>query len=391
MTGDEFEAAGALATAGLAAHVVDVSGTGRSGAPAASAHATACRNCGASLSGAYCSACGQAARVHRSLRHLVEELLHGVFHFDAKGWRTLPLLVTRPGVLTRRYIDGQRVRYVSPLALFLFMIFLMFFAASLSGRTGVQLRTTDDANAELKARLVRELDERKVAAQALDDARRSGVDVAARQAALDATKKRAVDTADALRSVQWAADAASRAGVRAPASDAASAGKARSNSGSPARAEEPGVMVVVERSTGNARVDGFLAHAVAQPELTLYKMKSSAYKYAFLLVPISLPFVWLLFPFRRDFTAYDHAVFVLYSLSFMALLFVLLVILGALRVPDELLWLACVVPPVHMALQLRDTYGLGLGGTLWRSSVLIVVAAFVTLVFTAFTAYMAVA
>ena len=47
-----------------------------------------CRNCGAALQGAYCHACGQSAHLHRSLLHLVEEVLHGVRHFDAKGGRT---------------------------------------------------------------------------------------------------------------------------------------------------------------------------------------------------------------------------------------------------------------------------------------------------------------
>src|SRR5579863_3982744 len=86
----------------------------------AAGSAGACANCGSTLNGRYCHSCGQAAHLHRSLLHLLEELIHSVLHFDAKGWRTLPLLVVRPGVLTRRYIDGQRMRYVSPLALFLF-------------------------------------------------------------------------------------------------------------------------------------------------------------------------------------------------------------------------------------------------------------------------------
>lgn len=133
MSGDSLEAAGALATAGLAAAAVEVRNGGAPAdpqlAPHDAAHA-ACRNCGAALTDAYCSACGQSAHVHRSLLRLGEDMLHSVFHFDAKGWRTLPLLVWRPGLLTRRYVDGQRVRYVSPLALFLFTIFLMFFAAS---------------------------------------------------------------------------------------------------------------------------------------------------------------------------------------------------------------------------------------------------------------------
>ena len=58
------------------------------------------------------------------------------------------------------------------------------------------------------------------------------------------------------------------------------------------------------------------------PELAVYKIQNAAYKYAFLLVPISLPFVWLLFIWRRGTTLFDHAVYILYSLSFVSLLFI---------------------------------------------------------------------
>jgi hypothetical protein len=86
----------------------------------------ACANCGHTLTGPYCAQCGQRAHLHRSLLHLAEELLHGLFHFETRSWRTLPLRITRPGLLTRRYIDGQRTSYVAPLGLFLFMMFLTF-------------------------------------------------------------------------------------------------------------------------------------------------------------------------------------------------------------------------------------------------------------------------
>ena len=59
-----------------------------------------------------------------------EELLHGVMHFDARIWRTLPLLAFNPGRLTREWVQGARTRYVSPLALFLFTIFVTFFILS---------------------------------------------------------------------------------------------------------------------------------------------------------------------------------------------------------------------------------------------------------------------
>ena len=36
------------------------------------------------------------------------------------------MLVRRPGELTRRYIEGERAKFISPLALFLFSVFLLF-------------------------------------------------------------------------------------------------------------------------------------------------------------------------------------------------------------------------------------------------------------------------
>src|SRR5690348_6887463 len=105
----DLESAGAAVTATLAARELE------SGAGQQHAHAHAagkCANCSTTLAGAYCHSCGQSAHVHRSLWHMIEEGMHGVLHFDTKSWRTLPLLVARPGLLTRRYIDGQRARYV---------------------------------------------------------------------------------------------------------------------------------------------------------------------------------------------------------------------------------------------------------------------------------------
>src|SRR5262245_52243204 len=110
----ELESASELVTAGLVAREIE----GDAGkAPVAHA-GTRCANCDTRLAGPYCHRCGQTAHVHRSLLHIAEEAVHGILHFDSKSWRTLPLLIARPGLLTRRYIEGQRARYVSPLALF---------------------------------------------------------------------------------------------------------------------------------------------------------------------------------------------------------------------------------------------------------------------------------
>ena len=96
--------------------------------------AVACRNCGATVTGKFCSECAQPAHIHRSLLSLTHDVLHSVFHFDGKLWRTVPALVLHPGELTRRYIDGERAKFVSPMALFLFTVFTMFAVFSFVGR-----------------------------------------------------------------------------------------------------------------------------------------------------------------------------------------------------------------------------------------------------------------
>ncbi|WP_318772022.1 DUF3667 domain-containing protein [Thermaurantiacus sp.] len=59
--------------------------------------------------------------------------MHGLLHLDGKLWRTLPLLVLRPGRPTRAWIEGQRARHLSPVALFQSSIFLMFIVLGLAG------------------------------------------------------------------------------------------------------------------------------------------------------------------------------------------------------------------------------------------------------------------
>ena len=119
-----LDAVGGAATGGLVASQFEKP-TGQAGE-----HHTECADCGTETVGRFCHNCGNPSHVHRTLLHLGEELLHGVMHFDSRTWRTLPLLVLRPGRLTREWVLGKRTRYVSPLALFLFTIVVMFMAIS---------------------------------------------------------------------------------------------------------------------------------------------------------------------------------------------------------------------------------------------------------------------
>ena len=92
-------------------------------------------------------ACGQKAHVHRSLRAFWHDFVHGVLNFEGKIWRTLPMLAWRPGDLTRRYIAGERARFISPVALYLFTVFLMFAVLNFTGALGLPSGAGSKSNA----------------------------------------------------------------------------------------------------------------------------------------------------------------------------------------------------------------------------------------------------
>lgn len=92
---------------------------------------TQCPNCNHSYTGNYCPSCGQknsvAAR-SKSLRFLVEESLHGFFHYDGKIFKAINYLLTKPGFLTEQYFLNRHQAYIKPFTLLvLFTLFLYFF------------------------------------------------------------------------------------------------------------------------------------------------------------------------------------------------------------------------------------------------------------------------
>lgn len=98
--------------------------------------ASLCQDCGRVRHGAYCSHCGQRHGRHDlSLRHVASELLDDFTHWDARVFKTLRLLILRPGQLTLEFLSGRRTRYVPPLRLYIFVSFLLFLALGLTPST----------------------------------------------------------------------------------------------------------------------------------------------------------------------------------------------------------------------------------------------------------------
>jgi hypothetical protein len=339
---------GAVVTGGLAARAVEpAAGEGRKGG------AGACLNCGTALIGNHCHECGQSGHVHRSLAAFWHDFVHGVLHFDGKIWRTLPMLAWRPGALTRRYIEGERARFVSPMALFLFSVFTMFAVFSAIGGPfdlGIEDGEFRNTKAEMAAAL---RDQRKT----LEALRAERAEEFAKGDRKD-VERLDVEIRDSQKAVT-ALESFART----------SAGQKGPNMNVNSRWQ---------------RLDKGAKKLAENPSLAIYKVQNNAYKFSWLLIPLSVPFVWLLFPFSRKWRLYDHTVFVTYSLSFMTLLMVALSFGRLIGLSDSLIgWATGLVPPIHLYRQLKGAYGLRWWSAALRAVLLILFSGLVVGLFVA--------
>jgi len=87
----------------------------------------ACLNCGEPLlpppgrpAPSWCPACGQETVVlPPTLREMAQQFGGAYLSTEGALWRTLKLLLSKPGELTRQYLEGRRKHYVLPLRLYL--------------------------------------------------------------------------------------------------------------------------------------------------------------------------------------------------------------------------------------------------------------------------------
>jgi len=386
------------------------------------ASAEKCLNCGAVPGGAFCQHCGQKQHIHRSLSAIFHDLIHGVLHLDGKVWRTLPLLIFKPGQLTRRYIEGERARFVSPMAMFLFSVFLMFAVFQMVGLTtptdvegDARAQVTKLVEAERKAVTdqIAQIDE-ELASEEIDDERRATLetrrDTLNNDLAVLDTRGQNLTTwltsgstefLDTLQSSgeDQIADAKQRleameVGSQEHTDLAAEIATAERGISELKQFEELAEesSLLVQGDDGSLKVGnsgiGFIDSALEKwnnnPSLMLYKLQANGYKFSWLLIPLSIPFVWLLFLWRRGFKAYDHAVFVTYSLSFMSLLFITISLMAATPVDINGGWafaLFAIGAPLHVYKHLRHAYGLSRFSTLWRFFALLVFIVLVLILF----------
>jgi hypothetical protein len=346
----EIQAAADIATGAVLAKAVEPD----TGGAVAKNEGDVCLNCGAIVAGSFCSACGQKRKVHRTLSAFGHDILHSVLHFDGKIWRTLPLLIWRPGDLTRRYIHGERAKFVSPLALFLFTVFLTFalFNSMVPAASGPDITTDMKSDAEFNS----------VKAELGNEIKQLQTKLSAAQKADQPTK----ELQDKLNEAQLTLKVIGTTQAAVTGDKEGDGGWRFTDLDFP----------------GADQLNAAVKKGSENPQLLLYKVQSNAYKFSWALIPISVPFVWMLFFWRRQFKMFDHAVFVTYSLCFMMVSLSVAAILinrGTFEVVGGLM--LAFAPPIHMYRQLKQAYSLRSFGAFWRMLILLSFAGFALTLF----------
>jgi hypothetical protein len=111
---------------------------------------SACLNCGAAITDAYCSSCGQGRVDRITLSAFAHELAGQFLEIDRGLLRTFVDLLRRPGATIRGYINGRRRSYTSPLAYILIASAFSVLRAALTPETAQKLA---DMNSSIKPTL----------------------------------------------------------------------------------------------------------------------------------------------------------------------------------------------------------------------------------------------
>lgn len=96
---------------------------------------TECLNCHHPLdiSDQYCPICSQLNNTKKlAFNDFFNEFFAGIFAYDSRFYRTLGVLLFKPGQISKDYIEGKRVRYANPYKFYLSASILFFLLWSLT-------------------------------------------------------------------------------------------------------------------------------------------------------------------------------------------------------------------------------------------------------------------
>ncbi|WP_300376525.1 DUF3667 domain-containing protein [Henriciella sp.] len=268
-----------------------------------------CRNCGERVEQRHCPHCGQlAASYHRPFFALIAESISDSLALDGRVARTLPLLLFRPGVLTKRYIGGRRARFVPPFRLFLLSSLLFYFVsfAFLGQADWLKTGTSLDSAPGLSAEERSELEELGIGTET-------------------------VPPPDAPDQAE-------------PARPAEAAGPAVAN-----EAEER------------------IRRVAQNPRLFLATVKTWAPRLSLLFVPLTMLALTLMYFWRRRVYVYDHAIHALHLHSWIYMAATAAIGMGWLLGAGVATIAFLCALPVYVFFSLRSAYGSGIVSSFART------------------------
>jgi len=103
-----------------------------------------CKNCELKFkdSFSFCPYCGQQAKDKLTVKVLFYNTISNYFSFDARFFKSLWPLLTKPGFLAAKFIQGKRLLYLHPAQMYLFVAVVFFFLFSFVQRS--QVKTLDE-------------------------------------------------------------------------------------------------------------------------------------------------------------------------------------------------------------------------------------------------------
>ena len=115
---------------------------------------TECQNCEHPLdiSDEYCPNCSQLNCTKKlTLNDFFNEFFAGIFAYDSRFYRTLGVLLFKPGKISKDYIEGKRVRYANPYKFYLSASIIFFIVWSLTHEVEEPITIASDTPAEDRA------------------------------------------------------------------------------------------------------------------------------------------------------------------------------------------------------------------------------------------------
>ena len=323
-----------------------------------------CANCGGEVYDRYCTSCSQLATdFHRPFWDLILTSLGDTFAFDSRLWRSLPMLMLRPGRMTRNYLEGKRARYVPPFRMFLIgsvLFFLTIFTL------GDQLGWYKDwrIDNQLGDGVAYSVDNEEASIPVTSDQQMEEL-----RAELEDPDLSEEDRARLLAEIEAAENGISLTDLMLPD------GRIDREVLRAALAEQMGPDVTEQQRETIWRQADHAATVFENQDRFGARIREWAPRFSLMFMPILALLLTVLYAWHRSRYIYDHVITSLHVQTFFYLLATLLVLIGAV-VPTTLPWLivfAVFIIPVYMYRQLRVTYGTGRFMSVLRTFILLFV------------------